>query len=35
MHPTNERRRYQVETDRLSKYVLEIKDVLEFKDTRA
>ena len=25
---------YQVETDRISKYVLEIKDVLEFKDTR-
>ena len=26
--------RYQVETDRISKYVLEIKDVLEFKDAR-
>ena len=25
---------YQVETDRISKYVLEIKDVLEFKDAR-
>ena len=25
----------QVETDRISKYVLEIKDVLEFKDARA
>ena len=24
----------QVETDRISKYVLEIKDVLEFKDAR-
>ena len=26
--------REQVETDRISKYVLEIKDVLEFKDAR-
>ena len=25
---------HQVETDRISKYVLEIKDVLEFKDAR-
>ena len=28
------RSHYQVETDRISKYVLEIKYVLEFKDAR-